>query len=72
MKKILPSVYIIPKEAGEKQITYFSHHVCSVITETSAEGVPHTHVHLTNGQVIDCAIDHHTAVGAIEFYNQPD
>lgn len=70
MKKILPSVYLIPQEEGGKQITYFKHHVCSVVTETSAEGVPLSRVHLTNGQVIDCALEHHAAVGAIEFYNQ--
>jgi hypothetical protein len=69
-KKMLPTIYLFPKEEGGEQITYFKHHVCSVITETSPEGVPLTRVHLSNGQVINCTLEHHTAVGAIEFYNQ--
>ncbi|MGL9722035.1 MAG: hypothetical protein ACR5LE_17610 [Symbiopectobacterium sp.] len=62
--------YIIPKVEGGEQITYFNHHVCSVITERSEDGKPISHIHLTNGQVIDCALEHHDAVGSIQFYNQ--
>ncbi|WP_063655200.1 hypothetical protein [Candidatus Arsenophonus triatominarum] len=72
MKKKLPNIYISPARHQKEQITYFNKHVCSIITEELEDGTPLSHIHLSNGQVIDCRIDHHSLVGLIEYYKQLD
>lgn len=71
-EKKLPNIYMPSASHQKEQITYFKKHVCSIITEELEDGSPLSHIHLSNGQVIDCLIEHHTLVGLIEYYKQND